>query len=256
MAPITLTTDYGTHDAYAAQLTGALLTALPGARVIDVSHTVPAYDIVRAAFLVQQAYAYFPAGTLHIISVNDYYRADFRHVVLAHAGHFFLAPDNGLLPLLFPATVPLAAYALYHPADTTLPHFYARTAAHVVAGKPLKAIGVPVTDLMQRTTFQPVVTGQEIRGAIIHVDQYGNAVTNVARPLFEQHVGTQRFELYFKRRNPITQLSRFYQDVAVGQQLCLFNGADLLEVAIAQGNAAELLGLSVGDGVILSVSHL
>ena len=256
MSTLTLTTDYGTQDAYTAQLKGALLSAIPGACLIDVSHTVPAFDIVRAAFLVQQAYSYFPAGTLHLISVNDYYQPDFRHVVVEQDGHYFIAPDNGLLPLLFPETTAPNAFALFHPKNTTLPHFYARTAAHVAVGKALKEIGVPVTDLVQRTTFQPVVTGQEIRGSIIHVDQYGNAVTNVARTLFEQHVGTQRFELYFKRRHPINELSHFYQDVAVGQSLCLFNGADLLEIAIAQGNAAELLGLSVGDGIILSVSHL
>ena len=256
MAPITLTTDYGTQDAYAAQLKGALLSTLPEATIIDVSHAVPAYDIVRAAYLVQQAYAYFPVGSLHLISTNDYYQADFRHLVVAQADHYFMAPDNGLIPLIFPAGGPFEAYALFHPNDQTLPHFYAQTAAHVLRGQPLMKIGVRVTDLLQRTTFQPVVSGQEIRASIIHIDQYGNAVTNISRQLFTRHVNDRRFELYFKRRQPITRLSRFYQDVPEGQNLCLFNGVDLLEVAIAQGNAAELLGLRVGDGVLLSVSHL
>lgn len=256
MAPITLTTDYGTRDAYAAQLTGALLTALPDVQVVDVSHTVPAYDIVRGAFLVQQAYAYFPPGSLHLLSINDYYQPDFRHLVVARAGHYFMAPDNGLIPLIFPGETEFEAYALFHPKDVTLPHFYARTAAHVMTGKPLAEIGVQVTDTLQRTTFQPILSGQEIRGSVIHVDQYGNAVTNISRALFTESVGSQAFELYFKRRHPITQLSHFYQDAPEGQNLCLFNGADLLEIAIAQGNAAELLGLKVGDGVLLSISHL
>ena len=103
--------------------------------------------------------------------------------------------------------------------------------------------------MFKRITLQPVTSKSQIRGSIIHIDNYENAIVNISRELFEQLSKKRTFSLYFKRYNPITQLSEQYYDVAIGDILCLFNSAGYLEIAVHMGKAATLLGLKIDDTV-------
>jgi S-adenosyl-L-methionine hydrolase (adenosine-forming) len=248
---ITITTDFGTQDFYVGALKGALLRSLPSLHLVDVSHDIPPFDIVRASFVIANVWREFPQGTIHLIGVNCVYQPDFRFVVARHEGHFFVAPDNGLLSLLFTNLVPTDLRNL--PADP-LQHFavkniFAEAVQHLTEGKPFEELGEHAAPLLERISIQPVITPTRIRGTVIHVDNFENVVVNIRREIFESAANGRPFSLFFKRNDPITQLSGNYCDVAVGEQLCLFNMAGFLEISVNMGRAATLFGLKVEDVV-------
>ena len=248
---VTLTTDFGTQDYYAGALKGALLRTCLGVQLVDISHAIKAFDIVQAAFVVQNAYPEFPEGSIHLVGVNCVYAADFRFVVARANGHFFVAPDNGLLTLLFEHLPDDDVRALPAPEALHFPvkNVFAAAAAHLALGMPFEALGVPAGQLLQRIGLRPVILPTRIRGTVVHVDNFENAVVNIRRETFEATVKGQPFSLYFKRNDPITRLSHNYCDVPVGEPLCLFNAAGFLEIAVNMGRAATLLGLKVEDVV-------
>ena len=100
MPIITLTTDFGTKDYFLPVIKGAILSATPQAQLIDITHAITPYDIVEAAFIFQNCWHRFPKGTVHLISVNDYYSKDARYIAFEKEGHFFIGPDNGLFSLI------------------------------------------------------------------------------------------------------------------------------------------------------------
>lgn len=255
MPIVTLTTDFGTQDYYAGALKGALLRRNPDLQLVDISHHIEPFDIVQGAFVVRNTWQEFPEGTIHLIGVHCVYSTGFRFVALRYKGHFFLAPDNGLLTLLFDEIDPADVRTL--PTDVTrhfaVKNIYADAVAHLTSEKPFEALGDFPAPLLQRISIQPVITPGRIRGTIIHVDNYDNAVVNIQRELFEKTVGDNPFSLYFKRNDPITKRSDNYCDVPVGEQLCLFNSAGFLEIAVNMGRAATLLGLKVEDVVEIVV---
>jgi S-adenosyl-L-methionine hydrolase (adenosine-forming) len=247
---ITLITDFGQRDWYSGSLKGALLNAAPAAQLIDISHEVRPFDIVQAALLARNVWREFPEGTIHVVAVNCVYDAQYSFVAVQYQGHYFLAPDNGVLTLIF-GNLPLADVR-YLPIDTQA-HFAVKSAFATAAGylhskKPWEGLGLPaVQPLLERIDFQPTIRENMIRGTIIHIDHFENAITNVSRDMFEKASRGRSFSLYFKRNDPITTLSNNYCDVPAGEVLCLFNCTNLLEIAVNFGSAATLLGLKRDD---------
>lgn len=251
MQIITLTTDFGTGGYYAGALKGALLRHCPGARLVDISHEIKPFDIIQAAFVVQNSYPEFPDGTLHLIGVNCIYDPLFRFLALRKDGHFFIAPDNGILTLLF-GDIPDAdvrELPLSERSHFPIKQVYADAAKHLHTGQSFEALGVPAGPLLQRISLQAVITPTRIRGTIIQVDNFENAIVNIRRDVFEKAAGGRSFSLFFKRNDPITRLCQNYCDVPVGEALCLFNSAGYLEIAVNMGRAATLLGLKVEEVV-------
>ncbi len=247
----TLTTDFGTQDFYVGALKGALLRRAPTLNLVDISHDIAPFDIVRGAFVVANMWREFPEGTIHLIGVNCVYQPDFRFVVARHEGHFFLAPDNGLLSLLFSNLEPTDLRNLSaDPAEHfAVKNIFADAVAHLAEGKPFEELGEHAAPLLERISIQPVITPTRIRGTVIHVDNFENVVVNIRREVFETAANGRSFSLFFKRNDPIIQLSGNYCDVAEGEQLCLFNTAGFLEIAVNMGRAATLFGLKVEDVV-------
>lgn len=248
---VTLTTDFGTQDFYVGALKGALLSRFPAARLVDISHDISPFDIVQAAFVVRNVWPEFPEGSIHLVGVHCVYDQGYRFVAARHQGHYFLAPDNGLLTLLFEQKEPADLRLL--PADPA-EHFavkkvFAEAVLHLAEGRLFEDLGEHPAPLLQRISIQPVITPTRIRGTVIHVDNFDNVVVNIRREVFEKARNDRAFSLFFKRNDPITQLSENYCDVAVGEQLCLFNTAGYLEIAVNLGRAATLLGLKVEDVV-------
>jgi len=250
MPIVTLTTDFGTTDYHSGALKGALLRAEPTLTIVDISHNVAHYNIVQGAFVFRNAWRTFPPKTIHCLSINDLPEHPLPYIALEREGHFFVGPDNGLLHLIF-GEHRGPVYRLPHPDQGVFVEraIFARACAHLAAGKSLETIGEPSQGLVQRITFQPVISKDTIRGSIIFVDHYGNAITNITRTLFEQVAQDRPFALYFRRHDPIRTLSTHYSEIAVGEPLCLFNTIDHLELAINMGNASSLLGLHVEDAI-------
>ena len=103
---VTLTTDFGTQDFYVGALKGALLSRCHSLQLVDVSHDISPFDIVQGAFVLRNVWPTFPAGSIHLLGVHCVYDAGYRFVAARHHGHYFLAPDNGLLSLLFDSIEP------------------------------------------------------------------------------------------------------------------------------------------------------
>lgn len=250
MAIVTLTTDFGLQDYYSALVKGALLCAKPDLMIVDVSHNINNYDIVQAAFILRNTWKNFPEGSIHLIGVNDLASTAQRFLGLEHAGHCFIAPDNGLFALLFDQ-LEEPVYSLPVPEASVFPikDVFAQTVWYLTQGQKFEEFAEPITDMVQRITFQPVISPNRIRGAVIYIDQYENVISNISRELFERVGKNREFELYFKRHDPILKLSRNYFDVAVGETLCLINSAEYLELAINMGKASSMLGLKLEDTI-------
>lgn len=252
MPIVTLTTDFGWQDYYAALLKGAILCQNERINLIDVTHNINNYDIVQAAFIFKNAWRAFPAGTIHLVSVNDFNAEQVSFIAFRYREHYFVGPDNGLFSLVFDER-PEEMVQLPYAEESRFPlkEVYARAIGQLAAGKPLAEIGRPLDRYVERLTFQPVTGNLQIRGAVIHIDKYDNVILNIHRELFERIGEGRDFELYFKRHDPITKLSANYHEAPIGEIICLFNSADLLEIAVNKGKAGTLLGLNIEDTVQL-----
>lgn len=218
-------------------------------QITDLSHEVPPYDIVRAAFIFKRVWRHYPEGTIHLISVNDYYQPRGRFLAVRFERQYFIGPDNGIFSLIF-GKMPQETFVLdgYTKKDT-LSMIYAGAVAHIARDKPFLEIGLPATRFSERLAFQPVIGPNYIRGAVVFIDRFDNVTTNITRELFEEVGRGRGFQLLIKRMAPIDGLSFRYHDVPEGEPLCRFDGDGFLEVAINLGRASTLLGIAIEDMV-------
>lgn len=246
---LTLTTDFGYRDFHLARLKGHLLSAVPELKVVDVSHDIPNYDIVEAAFLFRKVWPHYPVGTIHLISVNDFYQPKGRLLACTVDGHYFIGPDNGLFSLVFDQS-PEQFFAIDHgDQSSSLSKAYATAIAYICQEHSLEKIGSPTQKITERLAFQPVIGPNYIRGSVVYIDGFNNAITNITQELFEQVGQGRAFELLIKRNAAIDGLSFRYHDVPEGESLIKFDSDGLLEIAINLGKAATLLGIEVEDTV-------
>lgn len=251
MAIITLTTDLGYKDFYQAALKGSILSQLPNANIVDISHGISAFNIPQAAFVLKNAFHYFPKNTVHLIGIDSVFNEKSRYLALKYKDHFFVGSDNGIFSLLFDED-PFEIVELNIMQDLKYLHFplsdiFTKAATHLAKGGKLKDIGIPVLAVEQKITIQPVIERDVIRGSVIYIDSFQNVITNVTKDIFTQVQNTRDFTLFFRRSESITQLSWHYNEVPEGEKLCLFGISNHLEIAINKGNASGLLGLHIGD---------
>lgn len=251
MNVVTLTTDFGWRDYFVGLVKGSILSHGIPVVFADITHEIENYNIVQASYILKNSYHSFPKGSIHLISVNNFYKPNPRFLVVFHNGHYFIGPDNGTFSLMF-AEKPKQIYELNYNSNTAVfgvKDIFARAVGHILKGKPLHQIGTPAQDVLQRLSLQPITGKDQIRGSVIHIDNYKNVVLNIDRELFNR-IGQKRdFELYFKRYDPITTISTNYADVPIGEVLCLFNSAGFLEIAVNMDKAATLFGLEVDEAI-------
>jgi S-adenosylmethionine hydrolase len=240
---ITLLTDFGTADGYVAELKGVLLSQAPGCQVIDLSHDIPAHEIDTARLAVARFWQRFPAATIHLVVVDPGVGSDRQAIVVMSEGRFLVGPDNGVLSpaLLLPGAqvvslpVPPDAAPTFHGRDV-----FAPAAAALARGELFESLGVPLADPVIRRTPEPVrEDGGWLRGEVIVVDRFGNAVTN----LHAVHGGDVRVG---ERNIP---LRRTYADVESGEAVALIGSSGLVEIAVRDGSASYSLGLGRGTVV-------
>lgn len=252
MPIVTLTTDLGLRDYYAAVVKGELLRAIPDIQIIDISHEIKPFDIMHGAYVLKNSYAHFPLDTVHLIGVNLNSEAGLSHLLISHAGHFFIGPDNGIFGLLWEETMPAEIVILQAQpteAASTLPikDLYVRAAKHICEGGKANALG-KVSAVMRRSMVaRPTSSADFIRASIIYFDRFENAVVNIRKEEFERIRKNRSFIIYFKRYADMDSISENYFDVPESEKLCFFNSAGYLEIAINKGNAMGLLNLSESD---------
>lgn len=254
MPIITLTSDWGLKDHYLAAVKGTILNYLPEARIIDISHNINPFDAEQAAFVIKNSYKSFPKGTIHIIGVSTEESDKYPHTVIFHEGHYFIGTDTGVFSMIFEKT-PEKIFELDIPQDSD--HFtfssrdrFVKAAIHIAQGKKLEELGNKKNTINQKILFRPVVDNNLIKGLVIYVDEYENIITNINEKLFREVGKNKKFSIMF-RGESVNKVHRSYNDVTAGEIVALFNSMDLLEIAMNQGKASSLLGLTVDDSVMI-----
>ncbi len=248
MPIVTLSTDFGTRDHYAAALKGTLLQVVPDLNIVDISHNVNHFDIVQAAFIFKNAWPAFPAGTIHLITVNDLSITSLRYLLLKQYDQYFICPDNGILGLIFSSPKGTIYRLPSSDKNGKVPKkVFANAIQKLSRGVALDQIGDPVDEVVERLTFQPVLTNDIIRGNVIYIDNYKNAISNIDQDLFDKVSKNRPFEILLKGHPPITKIEEHYGQVEVGEPMALFNPQGFLEIAVNMGKAATLLGIQLED---------
>lgn len=246
---ITLISDLGHRDYYAGMIKGLIYRDAPEVTIVDISHDITPYDIVEAAYNIQQSYRSFPKGTIHLILVSNHENPD-HAIAFRHKGHWFIGPNNGLFSLVFDETPsPLLKLDLSLRDFLSLRQSLGSLMAKISGGPQDFSFGEVTKNYVQRLHLHPVVTHSEIRGSVMYIDRYGNTVINVRRELFDQVRKDRPFQLYFKRNNPITKLTSPSEHIEVGEVYCHFNDAGYLEIAVSMGNASELFSLKKDETI-------
>jgi S-adenosylmethionine hydrolase len=265
---ITLTTDFGTSDAYVGVMKGVILGINPNVQVVDITHAVPPQDIHEAAFLIHSAYRYFPKGTIHVIVVDPGVGSD-RQAIICQTDHaFFVCPDNGILSYLLPEiendeeqlwhVVAIQNRAYYLPEVSQTFHgrdIFAPVAAHLSLGVLIGDIGPPVQNLVRFPMPRLTISDDKLTGEIIKIDSFGNVITSISESLLTRlgSKPTQRTPVYEVTVGNITLkcLNRTYAESEIGAPLAIIGSSGMLEIAVNGGSAAQVLGLKHGDTVTI-----
>jgi S-adenosylmethionine hydrolase len=261
---ISLLTDFGTRDEYVGVMKAVIWGIAPGSQIVDIGHQVEPQDIHQAAFLLGAAYPYFRAGSVHVIVVDPGVGGERCIVGMRFEGHFFIAPDNGLLALVLngrrpEALVEVSRSEFFLPRVSRTFHgrdIFAPVAAHLASGTALEDLGPQLTlDQLHQLSHPPAPeTGLgQIRGAIVQVDRFGNLTTNIGRrQLIEAQTPSDGACVVIRvGGQTLKGLYARYADVPVGRPLALVGSRELLEIAVNQGNAQRHLGVARGDAVEL-----
>jgi S-adenosyl-L-methionine hydrolase (adenosine-forming) len=252
---ITLLTDWGTRDANVSRIKAILINRLPGVAITDLSHDVPRHDIREAAYLLMHSYRNFPKGSIHVVPVGIFATgADIPGMVLAEKdGHYFLAPDNGLLFAMPDEYAPDKAYICRQYQNNFTTDEWLNDALATI-GMAMKGGQVPLQETQPfrlPQVPQPQVSPIGVACSILRKDRYSNLTLNIRKEEFERLTLGRKFSIRTFRSKHITSVSEQYNDVAEKEPLCRFNKLNYLEIAVNHGSAMELFGIDPADPAAL-----
>jgi len=258
---ITLLTDFGLRDHFVGVMKGVILRICPDAMVVDITHDLPPHAVGEAAFLLACAYPYFPAGTVHVAVVDPGVGGARRPIAARCDEQLFVAPDNGILTYAFaeagrwqaveiakPQYRLSSVSATFHGRDV-----FAPASAHLASGVPLEALGSCVTDPIMLYLPTPAETSQGLEVHIIHVDRFGNLITDLREERLTEWLSGQSAESIVMEAGEtrIRGVSRSYDAAPEGRLLAIIGSSGRLEIAINRGHAGNLLRLRSGDTILL-----
>jgi S-adenosylmethionine hydrolase len=258
--PIVLLTDFGTSDVYAGVMKGVILRINPAARIVDLTHGIPPQDVPAGALALLASVDYFPEGSI-FVAVVDPGVGTGRRLLCARGGrHLFLAPDNGLLSLVrrreeFSRIVEVADRDWFLPAVSDTFHgrdILAPVAARLSLGMSIDRLGPPVRSIRSAGIALPQLSRSELRGEVLHVDHFGNAVTNLDQATVGAFAGNDLMAARIVAgRRAVRGIRRTYGEVEAGEAVALFGSSGYLEIAVCRGNAARALRLRRGSPVLV-----
>lgn len=261
MPIITLLTDFGSRDYFVGAMKGAILSINPVASIVDITHEISPQDIRAAAFNLLAVYKEFPAGAIHVVVVDPGVGSARRSIILECAGQFFVGPDNGVFSWICEREENSLAVHLTnenffrHPVSQTFHgrDIFAPVAAALANGVALKEFGPVIDDLIQLESLQPRTLDDGVTEAwIIHIDRFGNCVTNLTHDYFAGGQIAAGAKLVINDHE-VSSFREFFTDGGAeqGGLFCLFGSAGFLEIAAQNSSAAKILGAQRGHPVIL-----
>jgi len=256
---ITLLTDFGLRDYFVAEMKGVILSINPNVEIVDISHDVEKFDVVQGAFLLVCAYKWFPKGTIHVVVVDPGVGTERKPIVIKTRNYYFVGPDNGVLSASAIKDGVEEVYEIevretsevsttFHGRD-----IFAPIAAYISLGKDLSSLGRKIDRFIILDLFKVSTFKGAIKGAVIHVDSFGNVITSIER----EHLGKvninygDALEVLIGNVNVNVKLLPAYGYVKPGELLAIVNSEGFLEIAANMSNAASRLGVGVGDEVVV-----
>ncbi|MFL6257454.1 MAG: S-adenosyl-l-methionine hydroxide adenosyltransferase family protein [Pyrinomonadaceae bacterium] len=256
---VTLLTDFGTADYFAGALRGAVLASNPEAQVVDITHEVPPYDVEAGAFTLRAAFETFPAGTVHVAVVDPGVGSARRAIAVEGRGHTFVGPDNGLFGLVYERIGTFRVFQLtnakyfrrevsqtFHGRD-----IFAPVGGALSRGVRAEELGPEVFDFVRLSSAAVErAAGGTLVGAVLHVDRFGNLVTNITPEELDDEAFARGARLLVAGRE-VRRFRRFFAEEVegAGEPFAVWGSAGLLEVAIFRDSAARVLGVKRGDKV-------
>lgn len=270
---ITLTTDFGTRDGFVGVMKGVILGINPNVTLVDITHDIEPQNIVQGAFVLANAVPYFPPDTIHLVVVDPGVGST-RRALAAQVGEtFFVAPDNGVLSFVLrpfdfaqgkPSSSAVRPSSIHVVHLTNTAYFLSRVsttfhgrdifapvAGHLSRGVPLDALGARIEDWGQLPLERATRHDDRIIGRVVYIDRFGNAITNIGEEMLE---GLERAPLVVRiGAHTLRGIRTTYADVSPGEPLALVSSSWHVEIAVRQGNAAQALGIRVGDVVSIEL---
>jgi S-adenosylmethionine hydrolase len=255
---ITLTTDFGEADYYVPAVKGVLMTLSPAAEIIDITHLIPPHDIYTAAFTLMCCYRDFPKQTIHLVVVDPGVGSRRRPILVVAGDYTFVGPDNGVFSYVYEQEERVHVYHLtsehyfkqpvsdtFHGRDV-----FAPCAAAVAKGVEWRMLGDEIDDPVRFTVPRPaVVTPRQIRGAVIHMDRFGNVITNITRAELTEEMSGGSLKIRIGKHETGRLLTHF-AEAPPNELFAYFGSAGFLELAVAKQPAAKLIearrGMEVG----------
>ncbi|GMW03774.1 MAG: hypothetical protein AMXMBFR84_49080 [Candidatus Hydrogenedentota bacterium] len=253
---VTLTTDFGMRDPYVAALKGVIQGISPRLMIVDLTHEIAPQDVLEASLFLVGATPYFPKETVHCVVIDPGVGTGRLPLAVKLERHVVVCPDNGLLSLLIRFNPLVEARVIQNPKlmrETISATFHGRdifapVAAYLAAGTPFEDVGDVVDTIQLLSIPEPQqCTDGTVSGQVIHIDRFGNAITNIHRR-FCRGDAIKRLSAGEVR---LEAICRTYADVEQGAALALFGSSDHLEIAVNHGRSDERLSLKRGDTVVL-----
>jgi S-adenosylmethionine hydrolase len=262
---ITITTDFGSNDHFVGAMKGVIVDIVPEAQIVDISHAVQPFDVLDGALTIAQAYSYFPNGTIHLVVVDPGVGTARRPILASSDGHHFVAPDNGVLSMVY------AREERIHVRHITSEHYFRQPVSNTFHGRDIFApvaaylakqvdshkFGDEIEDYVKFAAPRPKAAGENrIRGVVLKVDRFGNLVTNVTAAdvpaLFAAKTGP--FKIMVGSRE-VTDIRAAYGEGGPGEVFGILGSMGYLEIVANRAAAAQLSGAVKGSEVMITLGE-
>ena len=271
MSIITLITDFGYKDQFVAQMKGEIYSNYPESQVVDISHNISPFNIMEAAYILENSYKSFPENTIHIIDVDSEKNKEKKHIIVQLDNHYFITSDNGIMSILsqninYQEIYEISILNELNPMESSLKTF-SKVACHLSMGGKPEIVGKKINKLKNVKNLKPFVNSEntQIISSVIYIDHFGNVVTNIKKSFFDQIGKGRKFEIS-ARNYKFNKIYSSYSDIInfnlsedqrsdEGKALIIFNSNNYLQISIYRSNpenvgtAATLLGLKIYDSV-------
>ncbi len=259
---ITLITDFGLKDEYVGLMKGVMLDINPKLRIVDISHYVSPQDIIWASYLSYYSYKYFPKGSIHLAIVDPGVGSNRGIICIKVDGYIFICPDNGIITKVIEHKRPNEIHEVknkeyflkntsntFHGRD-----IFAPIAAHLSLGANCKDLGPKIKDVKKINLPRPKQSVKAIEGEVIHIDRFGNIITNIEENMIDKLKANSEFVTVKIKNKKIKGISNSYQDVRKGQFLAIIGSRGLLEISANNKNIADILSIQAKKKVRVFVN--
>ena len=274
MSIITLITDFGNKDHFVAKIKGEIYSNYDNAKIVDISNNVSPFNIMEAAYILENTYKSFPDKTVHIIDVDSEKTLEKKHIVMYLDNHFFISSDNGILSILCQNINPEKIYEIiiHDELDNidSSTKIFSKVACHLAKGGKPELIGKEINEIKPVKNLKPFINedSSQIISSVIYIDNFGNVITNLKKNVFDEIRKGRSFEISV-RNYKFKKIYNKYTDIVnyeipinqrndEGKGLVVFNSSDLLQISIYRSNpqnvgtASSLMGLKIYDSVTIS----